>query len=47
MHSDIVSKLLTGSKYLDLLPLELQVDYLIGNYFALEETNRFIQEVAW
>ena len=45
-HEDIIDELLVGGKYLDLLPRELQVDYLISNYFDIELTNQFLSEHA-
>lgn len=40
---EMVSALLAGSKYLNLLPKELQIDYLVYNYFDVDATNQFIQ----
>ncbi len=43
-NEEIVDELLMGGKYLNLLPRELQIDYLISNYFDIISTNLFLSE---
>lgn len=38
-----VDKLIIGVRYLDLLPRELQINYLMRNYFDIEATNLFLR----
>lgn len=40
----LLEGLLMGGKYLNLLPRELQVNYLISNYFDIEAANVFLSE---
>ncbi len=39
-----LSDLLIGTKYLSLLPKVLQIDYLVSNHFAVDDTNTFLAE---
>lgn len=39
-----VNELLMGGRYLDLLPRELQINYLIHNYFDVNMANHFIAD---
>lgn len=43
-NDKILTELLIGVKYLDLLPKEFQADYLLCNYFDLGQANTFISE---
>jgi len=43
-NEGIVDELLLGGKYLNLLSKELQIDYLISNYFDIGLANQFLAE---
>jgi ATP-dependent Lhr-like helicase len=41
-NQESIKEFVVSVKYLDLLPTNLQMDYLIENYFNIDETNAFI-----
>jgi hypothetical protein len=43
-HDKELADTLIGIKYLELLPNELQIDYLVSNYFDVNESNVFLSQ---
>jgi ATP-dependent Lhr-like helicase len=43
-HQEFTNNLLLGGKYLQLLPRELQIDYLVSNHFDIPGTITFLHE---
>lgn len=43
-NEKLLEGLLMGGKYLNLLPRELQVNYLICNYFDIDATDQFLRQ---
>lgn len=45
-NRELIKEFMVSVKYLGLLPTSLQINYLIENYFAIDEANIFLSEHA-